>query len=137
MALRYGGDVTTRSIEPPRTGKVRASPRRTRDAGPRSPRVLLTQFSATWSTASRNLRNGFTGAHWNFLCGRLWDRSMASDAPELLVMISRDKAQRRRLRVDSFRTRLMATEREASCFLAYPSNQYATNRRVSRSEREG
>ena len=60
---------------------------------------LLTQFSATRSTAARNLQKGFTGARSKDLCGRLWERSMAKETPDFFAMISRDKAQRRIFRV--------------------------------------
>src|SRR5690348_15485133 len=101
MAFRYGGEVKTKSIEPGAILRRRASPCLTTDTGPTRVPFLWGQLETTVSTAERNLENGLTGARSNSLCGRLWDRSIANDAPELLVMMSRENPHQSTSRITS------------------------------------
>ena len=97
-------------MEPLAIASLRASPSLTTAAGPADSPPDCGQFATTVSTAERKRLNGLTGAVVNSLCGRLWDRSIASEAPALLVMMRREKPHHRTSRVASSRTRLIAPE---------------------------
>jgi hypothetical protein len=58
-------------------------------------------LAMTSSTANRNLLNGFSGAVSNARCGRLCERSIARDAPDCLLMMSRENAHHSAFRVTS------------------------------------
>jgi hypothetical protein len=99
MALRYGGEVNTRSIDPLAIASLRASPCLTTVAGPIVLDPDFGQFAMTTATAAANLLKGLIGARSNTLWGLLCDRSIAKDAPDCLVMMSREKAHQRTSRV--------------------------------------
>ena len=134
MALRYGGEVSTKSTDFDLMGILRASPPRTRAAGPRSGAPESMQLAATRLAAATNPENGSEGARSKALCGLLWDRSLAREAPDSLVMMRRENAHQRASRTPGSSTLPISRDSDKSCDRARRSNQNSRNPRVSRSQ---
>src|SRR3972149_910918 len=90
MALRYGGEVRTRSAVRSASGSSRASPPRTE-----APVANSESLKGSRATAVRNLRvqasRGSTTALSDRLWGRERGRSRAEEAPADLAMIKLEK----------------------------------------------
>src|SRR2546426_8077364 len=126
MALRYGGEVRTRSTVWSRIESFRASPRRTAEltVDSNSPPVFL---KGSRVTAVRNLlpqpSKGSTTSLSRCLWGRDRDRSRANEAPADLEMIKLEKTTHAKSFSFPFVSSSMASARAQSCVCDSVGNQ--------------
>src|SRR6266550_2819963 len=115
MALRYGGDVRTRSADPSAMGKDRASPDPTRALG--APGRSTKGSLATVALKRRSHAvNGNTTGLRSDLWGRDRARSSANEAPTDFAMIKLEKTTQARSFPGPAGSFATALARAKSCF---------------------
>src|SRR6266496_1930914 len=115
MALRYGGDVNTRSADPLGIDRRRASPNATRALG-----VLEELRKGSLAAVDLNRRSHATrGSRTNLssrLCGRDRARSSAKEAPTDFAMIKLENTTQARSRSSPAGSLATARARANNCF---------------------